>query len=533
MKLRQLLAVFARLIAAMPLAASAQGVGDKPAPHVVENQMSISIYFGGSGWGQVAIFAPGEPGDYCNSDSDCTNKNVTYGLKGPRTITLTATPPASSLFAGWAGDCSGTSPTCDVPISRAPARVITYFRSKWKTVAVGAYHTCALHPAGDVVCWGLNADGQSGAFTTMRTVQRHSVPYVTNAVAIAAGGYHTCALILGGSVQCWGNNWEGELGLGAGGPQPHNSSFPVVVPGITDAVAVTAGGFHTCVVKAGGQAFCWGRNGDGQLGDNTQNSSPAPVPVLNAVGPLSNIIAAGGFHTCAIVAADRTVACWGRNSEGQLGIGGNPTPREPPGQKVKIDPSLCAGPGPVNPGCSTGLLSASTIAASIGVGQIGAGPLGGYFTAAVDTNNQTFGWGYVNDLLAPQYSTKPLLFKWASGPGLLINPGVVSRIGAGAYHMCINSSKFEVLCVGNNDQGQSGSNFPNSNLITLPLPSATAVDVGAGGYHTCAVFVLVDPKTGIIDPTDQGSVGCWGEDGDGQVDGTAGGGKVFNPLFAD
>src|SRR5262249_1382210 len=159
---------------------------------------------------------------------------------------------------------------------------------------------------GDVACWGLNTDGQSGAPTNNRTVGHNPVAGapagVTNAVAIAAGGYHTCALIVGGSVQCWGNNKEGELGVGPGGPP--NSSAPVVVPGIPHAVAVTAGGFHTCIVQAGGQAFCWGLNRDGQLGANISNPlvlSPVQVQHNSTVGPLTNIIAGGGFHTCAIV----------------------------------------------------------------------------------------------------------------------------------------------------------------------------------------------------------------------------------------
>jgi alpha-tubulin suppressor-like RCC1 family protein len=78
--------------------------------------------------------------------------------------------------------------------------VIAYFRLNQKMVSAGAYHTCDLRPAGDMMCWGRNDDGQLGNGNDTLTI---GAPLgITNAVAIAAGGLHTCALIVGGTVQC-------------------------------------------------------------------------------------------------------------------------------------------------------------------------------------------------------------------------------------------------------------------------------------------------------------------------------------------
>src|SRR5262249_46855556 len=143
-------------------------------------------------------------------------------------------------------------------------RVIAYFRSVFKTVAAGAFHTCALRPAGDVVCWGRNVEGQLGTGVFTGTpLPPGPVTGITNAIAIAAGGYHTCALLLGGTVLCWGRNMEGQVGTATFGA---SVATPTVVAKITGAVAVTAGGYHTCAIKAGGSASCWGSNGNYQLG---------------------------------------------------------------------------------------------------------------------------------------------------------------------------------------------------------------------------------------------------------------------------
>ena len=66
---------------------------------------------------------------------------------------------------------------------------------------------------------------------------------------------------------------------------------------------------------------CWGSNGNGRLGDGTQHTLLTPVGVISLSTPGAVVqITAGGFHTCAIL-SDNTVKCWGRNGNGQLGDG--------------------------------------------------------------------------------------------------------------------------------------------------------------------------------------------------------------------
>jgi alpha-tubulin suppressor-like RCC1 family protein len=226
----------------------------------------------------------------------------------------------------------------------------------------------------------------------------------------------------------------------------------------------------------------------------------------------TNMIAAGGFHTCAIVASDSTVACWGMNNDGQLG-------RPPPDPRLS-DPWEPT-PGPrvqIESGCNycgdkiTFLLGATTIAASIGVGQVGSGGVfGGFHTVALDSSGLDWGWGHNNDGELTGTSSGA---HWGAVRGVIAPPGtplVPSKITAGAYHTCMSSAT-GVFCRGHNGNGEAGS---PSSTTAVPM-TAGALDVAAGGYHTCAI-VGPPSQSNLV-----GAVVCWGENGDGQVTGIPG-----------
>ncbi|MBU5682639.1 MAG: hypothetical protein KQA34_02935, partial [Candidatus Aenigmarchaeota archaeon] len=54
---------------------------------------------------------------------------------------------------------------------------------------------------------------------------------------------------------------------------------PVPVQGINNAIAIAAGGAHTCALLSNGSIMCWGNNYYGQLGDGTIEHRSTPVPV--------------------------------------------------------------------------------------------------------------------------------------------------------------------------------------------------------------------------------------------------------------
>lgn len=184
-------------------------------------------------------------------------------------------------------------------------------------VASGWLHSCAIVAGGAVRCWGRNTEGQLGNGSNQASSTPVAVTGLTGAVSLAAGAYHSCATTDTGALYCWGRNSEGQLGLG----NTTASNTPQLNPTLATGVAsVQAGNFHTCALRtpaAGGQAWCWGLNGNGQVG-NGNNTSPVTTPV-QATATAHRALALGAFHSCAASTATGAVSCWGNNNSGQLG----------------------------------------------------------------------------------------------------------------------------------------------------------------------------------------------------------------------
>ncbi len=209
---------------------------------------------------------------------------------------------SNSALTELGADTGGISGT----LSTTPSKKLVA-----KTITAGGADRCAVLNDGTLVCWGSNDYGQLGNGSTANSLVPVSVNGVTDATAVAVGGEHTCALLSGGSVRCWGCDTIDNGG--------ENSSVPVTVSGITNVIAVAAGDVHTCAVLSGGTVQCWGDNSIGELGNNDppMNSS-VPVTVSGITNAVA--VAAGGADSCALL-NDGTVQCWGENNYGQVGNG--------------------------------------------------------------------------------------------------------------------------------------------------------------------------------------------------------------------
>jgi alpha-tubulin suppressor-like RCC1 family protein len=98
------------------------------------------------------------------------------------------------------------------------------------------------------------------------------------------------------------------------------------MPGGLSATDVRVGGGHRCALLADRTVACWGLNAEGQLGRGSSGVFVDVALVRDLSG--ATAIALGHQHSCARTVAD-DVRCWGRNAEGEHGVGDLATNVEP------------------------------------------------------------------------------------------------------------------------------------------------------------------------------------------------------------
>jgi alpha-tubulin suppressor-like RCC1 family protein len=189
--------------------------------------------------------------------------------------------------------------------------------TNWKQVACGYNHTAAIKTDGTLWTWGTNGLGQIGD----NTLITRSTPVTTfaggaNWKQVSGGNSHTAAIKTDGTLWVWGYNAYGQLG--------NNTSTDRLTPvttfaGGTNWKQVAAGeGNHIAAIKTDGTLWTWGRNANGQIGDNTSGTNRSTPVTTFAGGTNWKQVAGGSEHTSAIK-TDGTLWTWGRSAEGQLG----------------------------------------------------------------------------------------------------------------------------------------------------------------------------------------------------------------------
>lgn len=284
---------------------------------------------------------------------------------------------------------------------------------------------------------------------------------------LTAGDIHTCWLAPAGAAYCWGFNGNGELGDGTTTMQ----LSPVAVTGGLVFDTLAAGAAHTCGLTPAGAAYCWGSNSNGQLGDATTTSQVRPVAVRG--GLIFDRLAAGAAHTCGLTPAGAAY-CWGANSSGQLGDG---TTTDQPT------------PVPV-----AGGLTFSSLAA------------GAAHTCGLTPAGAAYCWGYNIFGQLGDGNTNSQLTPVAVRGGLTLN-----SLTAGGGHTCGLTSAGAAYCWGANSNGQLGDGTTDGQLSPVPVTGGltfSSLTAGVSGVHTCGL-------------TAAGAAYCWGWNGHGQLgDGT-------------
>lgn len=115
-----------------------------------------------------------------------------------------------------------------------------------------------------------------------------------------------------GDAYAFGVNTNGQLGDSSVAAK----SSPVLVVGSLKFQKVATSGTHSIGLDFYGRAWCWGINGNGQLGDATVVAKSSPVQV---VGSLTFKDVCVGASISGGITTDGRAWCWGINTNGQLG----------------------------------------------------------------------------------------------------------------------------------------------------------------------------------------------------------------------
>jgi alpha-tubulin suppressor-like RCC1 family protein len=334
-------------------------------------------------------------------------------------------------------------------------------------------------------------------------------------VGLALGAAHSCALLSDHTVKCWGSNANGEIGMAdasTGGPVV----TPTRVQGLDHVKAIFSGpaASHTLALLDDGRLMCWGKNLPNENECNAA-SNPAPPTRVSGIGAVS-LAAAGDSYSCAALAGDGGVVCWGWWWSGASAQAVSSIPLAPTSAT-----SLTAG---YKYSCASGGDGAFGCWGDNG-GDAGFGNIGNarYTTSAVTP----YPIGTAKDLAAADDGTTFACAAMTDGgvtcwgkndtgqtggadstslaPHPVDQVADVVEVTTGSASSCAREKDGTVKCWGGNNHGESGQAKPNillpASLVQLAGP---AVALAEGALHGCAII-------------DGGVVQCWGMNDEGQL----------------
>lgn len=324
----------------------------------------------------------------------------------------------------------------------------------------------------------------------------------------------------GSTALSWGVRGDG--GLGNGDTSKHSRPTFVCAQGTTncaseplsDVTSLVASGGHTLAIREDDTVLAWGRNGNGELGIGINADRGTPVPVC-AVGatdcsanPLRGVaaVATGERHTLALL-ADGTLLSWGSNEYGQLG---------------HFATGYATSPRPV---CAVGATDCTadplTEVAAIAAGQ--------RHSVAVLTDGTVLSWGgnafgqLGNGTRNDQDTPAPVCAVGATDCAATpLND--VTTLSVGGAHNLARRADGTAVSWGSNLTGQLGDGTTTDRTVPAPVCALGATDCAANplvGVTGLAAGGTVRSQDGVwgtsLALTASGTVLGWGHNGYGQV----------------
>lgn len=234
------------------------------------------------------------------------------------TCVLLVANGAVQCFGTGSNGVLGAGNTLSVNNAAAASKILN--GAVWISTSSVSNYACAVLSNGSLYCWGSNSYNQIGNNSTSggNVLTPTTVAGLSSGVtSVDTGQYSTCALLSNGSVSCWGYAAQGQIGNGIS----INVYSPPTsdIPGL-NAVQISVGQLHTCVVLQSAGVRCWGGNTNGQIGQPSSVLWLATPPTSDLIGNVSQV-SCGEYHTCLLMANTTGVRCFGYNGYGQLGTG--------------------------------------------------------------------------------------------------------------------------------------------------------------------------------------------------------------------
>ena len=227
-------------------------------------------------------------------------------------------------------------------ISR-PQKVSDFEPGTVKSISMSNNHTAVVDQEGHVYTFGRGDYGMLGHDSEQKVLQPKMIENLAKIdmkmTEVATGEFHTVLLSEEGDV--WTMGYGGELtggfwrqmfsqgGGGLGHGDKENKFVPTPIERLKehdDIVKITAGAYHSMALGGTGRIYVWGKGEYGTLGigKNINYLSPVPNPFFDDI--LENdSLKAVDMKSCSyyssVVLEDGRAFGWGRNDDGQLGIG--------------------------------------------------------------------------------------------------------------------------------------------------------------------------------------------------------------------
>jgi alpha-tubulin suppressor-like RCC1 family protein len=178
--------------------------------------------------------------------------------------------PSDGAVMCWGFDRYGQLGDGNFTNSAIPHNVVNFGVGSTKFIASSRRNTCLISASGGVYCAGYDYYlGRCGVNVNSNVMVQ--IPgLISGYETVAMGAYHACALSTSGSlIICWGYGGQGMLGNGLDSQICNVPTTVTVLPINSIVTQLALGDYYTCTLLSTTQTMCFGYDTYGQMGQGT------------------------------------------------------------------------------------------------------------------------------------------------------------------------------------------------------------------------------------------------------------------------